>query len=128
MTWLGRPPQKCIFAVWGRWKWKFWRDWLRTANEDSISLNFLCWFQILNLRLSISWEKSFETWFVYFAIIPKRLTRIKCFQKKTEWLVWNFFKNSQLCVVLWTKPDNNLYFILLKKKRIIYRQPRKRVF
>ena len=37
----------------GHWTTKFWRNLPRKATKDSISLNFLCQFQILHLKLSI---------------------------------------------------------------------------
>ena len=51
----------------------------------------------------------------------------KVLSEENKRLVWNFFKNSQLFVILRTKLDNNCYFILPKNsvKRTVCRQPRK---
>ena len=50
----------------------------------------------------------------------------KVLSEENKRLVWKCFKNSQLFVILWLKPDNNRYFILSKKsvKRTVRRQPR----
>ena len=62
-------------------------------------------------EMTMNWEKSFETCFAYFTSLSKQLTTIKCFQ--TSFIF--FFKNDQLFVIFWTKPDNNHYLILPKK-------------
>ena len=51
----------------------------------------------------------------------------KVVSEENKRLVWKIFINSQLFVILRTKPDNNHYFILPKKsvKRTVRRQPRK---
>ena len=55
-------------------------------------------------KLAFLEKKSFETCFVYFATLPKQLTTIKCFQKKTK----DWFEN-------FSKTDNFLTFLMKKE-------------
>ena len=53
--------------------------------------------------IGFSWEKTFERCFVYFATLPKQVTTIKCFQKKTKDWFENFSKTAHFLTFLMKK-------------------------
>ena len=76
--------------------------------------------------IGFSWKKSFETCFVYFATLPKQLTTIKCFQKKTKDWFEIFSKTANFLTFL-MKKENSQNTISAKKfvKRTVCLQPSK---
>ena len=48
-------------------------------------------------KCAFFWEKSFKTWFVSFATLPKQLTRVKCIQKKKKTDLKIFQKQPTFC-------------------------------